>query len=158
MIDGSATRLERAPLALKPILRQLLTEYLLELAPMAGATLQKGSDGQVYYRWFDQYWSDPGRVPFAIWWGADLAGFCLLRDTGLCWHVAEFYVAPPYRRRGAGAAAVTALKEFCRASGRHRCLEACTLHRNLVSLAFWRSQGFTTIGEDDDHLTNVFYL
>jgi len=93
-------RLERAPLSLKPVLRRLLTVYLEELAAITGSLPQRDAAGEVAYRYFDEYWAEPERVPFAIWLGDDLAGFCLLRDTGVQWQEAEFFIVSAWRSQG----------------------------------------------------------
>jgi predicted acetyltransferase len=155
---GPSARLDPAPLELKPALRRLLTDYLVEFAAMEGVPPELGPDGHAPYRYFEDYWTDPSRVPFAIWLGSELAGFCLLRDTGERWQVAEFFVAPIHRRRGVAAAAVDAAKRYCRADGRHRLLEASTLRFNTHAYAFWSSQGFVTESETPRRLINLFDL
>jgi predicted acetyltransferase len=151
-------RVEVAPIGLKPALRRLLTDYLVEFAAMEGVAPQLDGSGQATYRYFDDYWTDPDRTPFAVWLGRELAGFCLLRDTGERWQVAEFYVAPAHRRKGVGAAAVAAIKAYCGAAGRHSRLEASTLRFNTRAQAFWASQGFVLESETPRRLINVFQL
>jgi len=112
----------------------------------------------VVYRFFDAYWADPDRVPLTIRVDDDLVGFCLLRDAGTRWWISEFYVVPPYRSRGVGAAAVQQIKARCQAAGRHDLIQANTLRWNDHALAFWRSQGFETVSEEPDRLNNVFRL
>lgn len=151
-------RLQLAPVDLKPALRRLLSDYLRELATLHGAEAALDAAGHVPYRYFDGYWSEPERLPLAIWLGDELAGFCLLRDTGARWQVAEFYVVPGHRRAGVGAATVAAVEERCRAAGRHRELEAATLPWNDRARAFWLSQGFVTESVDDEQLVHLFDL
>jgi predicted acetyltransferase len=153
-------RLGPAPASLKPIFRTLLTQYLAELASIQGQTPPRDERGQVPYRWFEVYWQDfePERIPFGLWLADDLAGFCLLRDTGDHWQVAEFFVLPAYRRRGIGARAVALLKEFCRRSRKYNILEANTLLANNGALAFWHSQGFVPVSESPERMINVFCL
>jgi predicted acetyltransferase len=154
-VSDLSVRVETAPVELKPLLRPLLTDYLVEFAEMEGVAPQYDADGQATYRYFDDYWTDAARVPFAVWLGAGLVGFCLLRDAGDRWEIAEFYVAPDQRRRGVGAAVVDAVKRYCRAIGRHRLLEASTLRFNTGAYAFWSSQGFVTESETPRRLINV---
>jgi predicted acetyltransferase len=142
----------------KPLLRRLLTEYLVEFDAMEGIKRDRDAEGHLPYRRFDQYLTDPDRRPFGIWLGDELVGFILLRDTGVRWHIAEFYVVPVHRQKGIGAFAVVALKEYCRAAKTHRQLEASTLRFNAGALAFWRSQGFRTESQDPKRLFNVFDL
>lgn len=153
-----AVALRLVPIHMKSVLRQLLTEYLVEFAAMEGRALARDADGHVPYRYFDRYWLEAERFPFGIWYDDDLVGFCLLRDSGEQWQVAEFYVVPGYRRKGVGSAAVSALKRFCRSDGRYDALEAGTLRFNTRALAFWRSQGFVTVRETSEWLINVCQL
>ena len=158
MPEGSAVRLALAPIRMKPVLRHLLTQYLVEFAAMEGSDIKRDTNGHVPYRYFDQYWSEPERFPFGIWVDDELCGFCLLRDSGEQWNIAEFFVAPVHRRKGIGAASVSALKEFCRLDGRYQAIEASTLRFNARALAFWRSQDFMTVNETADRLINVYQL
>jgi predicted acetyltransferase len=158
MPNPTALRLERVSFEQKPLLRSLLTEYLVEFDAMEGVERDRDAEGHLPYRRFDQYWTDPDRRPFGICLGDELVGFCLLRDTGVRWHVAEFYVVPAHRQKGVGAFAVAAVKDYCRAANTHRQLEASTLRLNVGALAFWRSQGFRTESEDPERLVNVFDL
>ena len=155
----SDVRVVQAPAGLKPALRTLLTDYLVEFAVRGGEVPPaRDADSHVAYRWFDDYWTDPARTPLAIWAGESLAGFSLLRDTTTAWSIAEFYVVPSWRRVGVGAAAASAIKAWCQADGRHAKLEAGTLRWNDSALAFWRSQGFETVAEEPHRLINVFRL
>ena len=157
--QNTEVRVEPASAILKAALRQLLTIYLDELAVAEGVPPRpRDADGHAAYRWFDDYWVDASRTPLAIWVGDDLAGFCLLRDADTHWQVSEFFVAPCHRRRGIGSTAVTAIKHFCRAGGKHAHLEASTLSWNEPALCFWRSQGFETVSETPERLSNVFHL
>lgn len=140
---------------MKPVLRRLLTDYLAEFSVMESSHVLRDADDQIPYRYFDQYWSEPTRFPFCIAVDSEIAGFCLLRDSGQRWEVAEFYVVPAHRRNGFGAAAVASVKAFCRESGRYATIEASALRVNHRALAFWRSQGFVTVGETAERLINV---
>ncbi len=102
-----------APLSARPVLRALLHEYLTELAAGADVSARAAVAGP--YAWFDAYWIERSRHPFLIRRGDQVLGFALVRDqestgTDAC-QVAEFYVAPPYRRRGVGREAARVL--FC---------------------------------------------
>jgi len=46
------------------------------------------------------YWIDIDRYPFLFYAGKKVAGFALVRKEKDLYSVAEFYVLPPYRRRG----------------------------------------------------------
>ncbi len=158
MPKGTIVRLVLAPIHIKPDLRHLLTEYLVEFAAKEGRNAIRDTNGDIPYRYFDQYWLEPERLPFGIWVDNELCGFCLLRDSGEQWSIAEFYVAPMHRSKRVGATAVTALMEFCRQDGRHQSIEASTLRFNARALAFWRTQGFMTVDETAERLINVYQL
>jgi predicted acetyltransferase len=137
----------------------LLSAYLDELAVVEGVPPRpREPDGYAAYRWFDRYWTDIDRTPLGIWVDHELAGFCLLREADDCWQIAEFYVAPPYRRQGMGAAAVVEIVARCRASETHGLLEAGTLSWNEVALAFWQRQGFVTVSRTAEWSRNVVSL
>lgn len=93
-----------------------------------------------------------------IWVDGALVGFCLLREAGDCWQIAEFYVAPSHRRGGVGAAAVDEIVVRCRASEKHALLEASTLTWNEPALAFWLRQGFVTVSKTAERSRNVLPL
>ena len=87
-----------------------------------------------------------------LWIRADgeRAGFVVVRtlpdwpyEDRTVAEVAEFYVAPEFRRRGVGAAAVTALLAEHRRRGTHL-VEAAILRDNEPARAFWASLGFET--------------
>jgi predicted acetyltransferase len=139
-------------------LRKVLTDYLVEFAAFEGVIPDRNPDGDVPYRFFDDYWREPGRIPLAVRLGKQIIGFCLLRDTGARWQIAEFYVVPAYRRTGAGERAVSLIKEYCRNHGRHRFLEASTQAFNPVARAFWSSQGFVTVAVAGGEQENLFDL
>jgi predicted acetyltransferase len=148
-----------APLSLESALRTLLTAYLDELAELEGVSPRPRDDaGHATYRWFDDYWTDPARTPLVIWSADNVAGFCLLRETDRCWQIAEFYVAPRYRRQRIGAAAVEQIVARCWADRKHPLIEANTLPSNAPALAFWRRQGFRTVLATAEHTLNVLYL
>jgi ribosomal protein S18 acetylase RimI-like enzyme len=78
------------------------------------------------------------------------AGFLLVRlfedwpdTTQAVLDIAECYIAPAFRRRGAGKAAIAALLNRERARGT-ALIEASVLSRNESALAFWEALGFTT--------------
>jgi predicted acetyltransferase len=95
------------------------------------------SDLQVEYPWLYSYWIDPGRFPFLIFSGEDLAGFALVNSHTVLLQgarsVAEFYVVPRFRRQRIGKVAAFAL--FKKFPGRW---EVRQLYENLVAQRFWR--------------------
>jgi GNAT superfamily N-acetyltransferase len=67
------------------------------------------------------------------------AGYALYRDLQDLVHLRQFYVAPEWRRRGVGTAALGALRlEF--PAGKRILVEAMAW--NEPALAFWRATGF----------------
>jgi len=87
-----------------------------------------------------------------LWIRADgqRAGFVVVRTLPDWPHeerdiaeIAEFYVAPEFRGRGVGRAAVHALLAEHRRRGTHL-VEASVLHDNEPARAFWASLGFGT--------------
>lgn len=139
-------------------MRPMLDAYLCEFAAMAGERPELDADGYVRYDWWEAYWSDPGRFPLGIFVGGHLRGFCLLRDTGAAWEIAEFYVEPSHRRRRVGTAAVAAIKRFCCDKRRHAVVHANTMRWHTGGLAFWLQQGFVTKAADQERLINVATL
>ncbi len=146
------------PRSERPLLRRLLTDYLEEFALLEGVPPRRDREGHVPYRYFDDYWRESGRVPFAVRLGQQMIGFCFLRDLDTRWQIAEFYIAPAYRRKGIGGRAVSLVKEYCRSDGRHRFIEADTKAFNRAARAFWDTQGFITIGDTGAEQENVFDL
>ncbi|MYD66235.1 MAG: GNAT family N-acetyltransferase [Chloroflexi bacterium] len=82
--------------------------------------------------------------------GGERAGFLISRvvpdwpeEHRSVGEVIECYVAPPFRRRGVGRAAVEAWLERQRADGVDL-VEASVLSLNTPALAFWERMGFET--------------
>ncbi len=122
---------------------------------------------RVYHRELDAYdpataerpW-DPDRYEAAVradmegrelLWildGGERAGFAMVRtlpdwpdEARTVASILEFYVAPPFRRRGVGTAAVEALLAEHRRRGTDE-VEAGILRDNAPALAFWERLGF----------------
>ena len=133
--------LRPAGLADRELLRRLLADYLHEF------------DGRTEpYRYFDAYWEEPERLPFLIEAHGEVAGFCLIRVLGGCWHIAEFSVLPERRRGGVGRSAVEALAERARAAGATE-LEAKVHPANGAALPFWLAAGFEIVSEPEPIVT-----
>jgi predicted acetyltransferase len=76
------------------LLRTLLHDCLSEL----GASTE--------YPYLPLYWEEAGRKPYLFFIEGRVAGFALVREVGASvWEMAEFWVAPAYRRAGIGRAA-----------------------------------------------------
>lgn len=102
--------------------------------------LEKDADGRYGYPLLPAYWRDEGRYPFFIDAEDALAGFALVSkgsQVGGGAHVydmAEFFVAPAFRKRGVGAAAAKAIWKRFAGEWEVRVLEA-----NAPALTFWRT-------------------
>jgi len=94
----------------------------------------------IEYPYLSSYWTDEKRMPFFIIWDQKLAGFALINDWAV--HrifdadlsVAEFYVAPSFRRKGIAQKAVQHL--FRRLTGKWEVRQSAT---NLSAVNFWRN-------------------
>lgn len=115
-------------------------------------------NGVPVYPYFDAYWEDADRIPLGIWVAGELIGFCLLRDNGTAWEIAEFFITPDLRRRGVGTAAVDEIKNVCRQLGRHAELQAKVKQWNSPALAFWKNQGFQPRSQDETDITTSVSL
>jgi ribosomal protein S18 acetylase RimI-like enzyme len=121
--------------------RRLLFDYLFEF------------DGRTDpYPYFDAYWEEPDRLPFVLEVHGELAGLCLVRVLGEGWSIAEFYVAPEYRRSGIGRSAVEELAARARGDGAAH-LEAKVHPDNLRALPFWLAAGFVVTEEAEAVVT-----
>lgn len=112
---------------------QLLTDYLFEFDGRTGR-----------YPDLDAYWREPGRLPFLIEAGGEVAGVCLVRRRDDGWSIAEFSVVPTHRRGGVGRTAVDQLAERARSEGAAY-LEAKVHPNNRGALPFWLAVGFAEL-------------
>ena len=151
----SSVQIERFDASDKPILRALLDGYLKEFAILEGTEIEKDADGHVAYEWLDAYWTDETRFPFAILVDGAPRGFCLLRDTGETWDIAEFYVASADRRSGIGGRAVVEVSSWCEERARHSSIVARVKPWNIHALTFWETQGFQVQSRDEEWVTAV---
>ena len=113
------------------------------------------ADPDAPYAYFDLYWSEPEtRWPF--WLRADgaNAGFALVRKEGPSGRtqIAEFYVAPAYRRKGVGLAA--ARHVIARFPGQWQITQR---ELNASGIAFWHRvlDGFVSYDEATTHTDAV---
>jgi predicted acetyltransferase len=137
------TRIRRVAEDERDGLRELLTAYLVEF------------DGQTTpYQYFDDYWSDPERVPFFIEADGQIVGFCLIRLRALEWTIAEFTVVSERRRNGIGRLAIEAVRADASSAGASY-IEA-TVHREKTqALAFWEACGFRIVEDRDVFVTRL---
>jgi len=93
----------------QPVLANLLELYIHDFSSFFD--LKLGPDGRFGYSRLPLYWTEPGRYPFLIRVGGQLAGFALVRrcseisDDENVWDIAEFFIAHGFRRRGVGGRA-----------------------------------------------------
>jgi len=133
-----------------PLLRALLDDYLSEFARSEGVQPDLDKDGRPDYPWFERYWDEAGRLPLGFWSGRTLVGFCLVRDDGEAWQIAEFYVAPRHRRRGIGSIGVESAQARCRMLGSRHQLRADVRRWNHEAYRFWVKHGFQPRQEDEE--------
>ena len=108
---------EPAALAEKPIIARLLQLYHYDFTEFL--PLKLDANGEYPYRYLDAYWDPaPGeqRYPLLIRVDGELAGFAFVRLVNEVHIMAEFFVMRPFRRRGTGMIAATAV--FRRFPGR----------------------------------------
>lgn len=121
-------QVSQAPVTDKPLMRRLVDAYGAEMAAYG-----EGDPG----RYFDAYWQEPGRWPYVIRCDGVAVGFVWVNTwspsgRGTDFAVAEFYVAPEFRRSGVGRDAATAT--FRAHPGQW---ELAVLPANVTALAFW---------------------
>lgn len=99
--------LEPVDAAERASLAEAMRPYLAELAVVEGAP------PPAEYAHLPRYWMEAGRAAYWISAAGARAGIALANRhvylPGSAWSVAEFYVAPTWRRAGVGAAAARAL-------------------------------------------------
>jgi predicted acetyltransferase len=114
----------------RTVVRRLLQLYHYDFSEFDGSDVNQ--HGEYLHRYFDEYWTDPGRKAFLFRVAGALAGFALV-FTGEPHDVAEFFVMRKYRGRGIGAQAAASL--FDQFPGHW------TVRQQLVNpaaTAFWR--------------------
>ena len=113
----------------------LLDRYLAELSQYrenaAGAT------SAAEYPYFELYWSNADRFPFAIRVNETVVGFALIRrlkeNSVVVFQVAEFFVFPGCRRRGIGSMAIASIWKQLPGSW-----ELQVIRGNDSAFRFWR--------------------
>ena len=129
------------PLAEKAALAAMMQDYIAEMAQLI-----PGVRAGLAYPDFDLYWSEPDkRWPFWLSVDDTRAGFALVDRDGGTMHMAEFFVARPYRRSGVGLDAGRRL--IARFPGAWRITQRAT---NAPAIAFWHRvlDGFVTYKEE----------
>jgi predicted acetyltransferase len=119
-------------------LAELLDAYAREFSLFHPVEFEE--DGSFVYRHLPAYWQEPGRFPFFIRIDGDLAGFAFVTRVDSpsggehVFDLAEFYMTPPFRRQGAGTAAVHILWKRFPAGWQVRVLQA-----NQPAVRFWQN-------------------
>lgn len=136
----------------REVVGQLLEFNSYEFSRIDGRAI--GRDGRYGYRYLDAYWSEPGRVPYLLRAGGELAGLVLARRVGAVMSVAEFLVLPKFRRTGVGTQAARQL--FSAYPGPWEVHQVVGNHQATV---FWRRAIPTAFTETVDHegtFTQIF--
>ena len=82
----------------KDWLKKYFYDYLIELAQF-DPTVRFDERGVPIYRWYDCYWTEKGRYPFALIIDDKFAGLAFVRELQPAhYEIAEFYVAPTFRK------------------------------------------------------------
>jgi predicted acetyltransferase len=121
----------------KSVLRQLLELYEYEFTRFNDNDLNE--HGYFGYRYFDHYWTEPGRQAFFIKVDGKYAGFAMVNDycyvlPGRGWSMAEFFILLKYRRLGVGRAAAARIFDMFPGAW-----EVLQHGKNQVSQLFWES-------------------
>ena len=121
--------IRRAQIDDQPIVRSQLKHYLEELSTFGSV--------EEAYPYLDDYWKDPTRWPYLIEVGDEPVGFTFINrwspsGRGTDYSVAEFYIAPEWRRHGHGMYA--AIQVFQEHPGQW---ELSFSNANINAKAFW---------------------
>lgn len=82
----------------KEYLKKYFWDYLVELFQF-DPTIVYNEYGVPIYRWYDCYWQQKGRYPFAFNTDGGFAGLALVRQLApKRYEIAEFYVLPEFRK------------------------------------------------------------
>ncbi|VEB39585.1 GNAT family acetyltransferase [Legionella sainthelensi] len=99
------------------IISNLLQFYMFELNQRSTFKhFELGQDGKyLQYPYFENYWSEEQRFPYAVQYKGQVIGFSLVHDITLNesirWKLAEFFIMPEFRRQNIGTeAALTTIK------------------------------------------------
>lgn len=121
----------------RPVLERLLQLYLYDFTEFEPKDVDES--GRFEYSWLGAYWTEAGRLPFAVRVDGRLAGFVLVNRHSpsgqpVDHSIAEFFVMRTYRRRGVGRAVAREL--FDRLPG---VWEVAEIPANTPAQAFWRA-------------------
>lgn len=118
----------------KGVISNLMQLYLHDLSEYEDCSPE--ADGlYTLNKYFDLYWEEDDRFPYLINVGDKPAGFILVRKLGVkLYSIAEFFIARPYRGKGAGSKA--AKKVFDLHQGQW---EVSQIEANKLAQKFWLS-------------------
>jgi predicted acetyltransferase len=143
---AAGVELVPAPPEQAPVLANLFELYAHDFSEFV--ELRLGADGRFGYSRLRSYWEAPGRHPFIVKAGGELAGFAFVsRGSAISndpdvWDMAEFFVARGFRRRGVGTEAARAVWKMF--PGRW---EVRVIDRNRKAGEFWRRAISEFLGE-----------
>ena len=128
--------IRKAGIQEKPVLRNLTELYRYDSSEFDGEDV--GEHGLFVYRYFDHYWTEPGRHAFIVRVSGRLAGFAMVRAIGAgesepIHQIAEFFIMRKYRRQRIGTTVARRILDMF--PGRWRVAEE---EANTPAQAFWR--------------------
>jgi len=99
------------------VISNLLQFYMFEFNQLSEFKhFELGKDGKyLQYPYFENYWTEEQRFPYAVKYKEQIIGFSLVHDITLNksinWKLAEFFIMPEYRRKNFGTeTAITTIK------------------------------------------------
>ena len=132
-MTAASVEIRAVPLSEKSDLWAMYQRYALELAPLVNV---QPVNGVIADPRFDKYWREPRHWPFWAIANGRQVGFALICfvPEEQAMRVAEFYIAPEYRRDGVGTTFARAL--LARHPGPWRIRQIAA---NTAAVAFWRN-------------------
>ncbi|MGE0326018.1 MAG: GNAT family N-acetyltransferase [Polyangiaceae bacterium] len=138
MVSTPNLSLDRAAIAARPLLEQLMQLYCYDWSELVG--LDVAEDGRYAGVGLDPYWRDDTHHPFVLRVDGHPAGFALVQsqsrltgEVGV-YDMAEFFVLRRYRRQGVGYAAACAVFDTFRGPW-----EVRQRSENVDATRFWRT-------------------
>jgi predicted acetyltransferase len=122
----------------RSLIANLLQFYMFELNQLSQHKyFELAKDGKYQqYPYFENYWSENNRLPYAVKLNNLVIGFSLVHDITIIesmdWKLAEFFIMPEFRDKGIGTEA--AIKTIQSHQGKW---EISVLKDNPKAKAFW---------------------
>ena len=129
--------IRKAGIREKPVLRNLMELYRYDSSEFDGEDV--GEHGLFVYRYFDHYWTEPGRHAFLVRVDGQAGRICYgqrrleLTKASRIHSIAEFFIMRKYRRQGIGTTVARRILDMF--PGRWRVAEE---EANTPAQAFWR--------------------